>query len=64
MRFTNIGYFPLQQSQYTIQVVAEGDEPENFFWVGIGGRKQYDHVRTPSQSVRARACVLIGPFSE
>lgn len=22
----------------------EGDEPENFFWVGLGGKKDYDKV--------------------
>ena len=25
-----------------LQVVREGEEPENFFWIGIGGRKPYD----------------------
>ncbi|XP_020611337.1 protein flightless-1 homolog isoform X2 [Orbicella faveolata] len=29
-------------SGYTVQIVNEGDEPENFFWVGVGGRKDYD----------------------
>lgn len=24
------------------QVINEGEEPENFFWVGIGSQKQYD----------------------
>lgn len=24
------------------QVINEGEEPENFFWVGIGGQKPYD----------------------
>lgn len=28
--------------KYSLQVVREGEEPENFFWIGIGGRKQYD----------------------
>ena len=23
-------------------MISEGDEPDNFFWVGIGGRKPYD----------------------
>lgn len=32
------------QSGFTVQIVNEGDEPENFFWVGIGGRKDYDKV--------------------
>ncbi|XP_048465259.1 protein flightless-1 homolog isoform X1 [Rhincodon typus] len=27
---------------YSKQVINEGEEPENFFWVGIGGEKQYD----------------------
>ena len=26
-------------------MISEGEEPENFFWVGIGGRKPYDKVR-------------------
>lgn len=25
-----------------MQVINEGEEPENFFWVGIGGQKPYD----------------------
>ena len=29
---------------YTIQLINEGEEPENFFWVGIGGKKKYDKV--------------------
>ncbi|XP_047213705.1 protein flightless-1 homolog [Girardinichthys multiradiatus] len=27
---------------YSKQVINEGEEPENFFWVGIGSQKQYD----------------------
>ncbi|XP_051905189.1 protein flightless-1 homolog [Hippocampus zosterae] len=27
---------------YSKQVINEGEEPENFFWVGIGAQKQYD----------------------
>ncbi|CAJ0915080.1 unnamed protein product [Ranitomeya imitator] len=27
---------------YSKQVIDEGEEPENFFWVGIGGQKSYD----------------------
>lgn len=23
-------------------MINEGEEPENFFWVGIGSQKQYD----------------------
>lgn len=25
-----------------LQVINEGEEPENFFWVGIGAQKPYD----------------------
>ena len=32
------------KSGYTVQIVNEGDEPENFFWVGVGGKKDYDKV--------------------
>lgn len=27
----------------SLQVLNEGEEPENFFWVALGGRKPYDH---------------------
>lgn len=27
---------------YRLQILNEGDEPENFFWVALGGRKPYD----------------------
>ena len=33
------------QETHTIQIICEGEEPENFFWIGIGGRKKYDKVR-------------------
>lgn len=26
----------------SLQVINEGEEPENFFWVGIGAQKPYD----------------------
>lgn len=29
---------------YSITPVNEGDEPENFFWVAMGGKKAYDKV--------------------
>lgn len=32
------------QSGYIVQIVNEGDELENFFWVGVGGKKDYDKV--------------------
>ena len=33
------------QDNYSIQMINEGEEPENFFWYGIGGKKPYDNVR-------------------
>uniref|UniRef100_A0A8C0DTX9 Protein flightless-1 homolog n=1 Tax=Balaenoptera musculus TaxID=9771 RepID=A0A8C0DTX9_BALMU len=30
------------EASYSKQVINEGEEPENFFWVGIGARKPYD----------------------
>lgn len=26
----------------SLQILAEGEEPNNFFWVGLGGKKPYD----------------------
>ncbi|XP_022317949.2 protein flightless-1 homolog isoform X3 [Crassostrea virginica] len=34
--------YKMYQDNFTIQMISEGEEPENFFWVGIGGRKPYD----------------------
>ncbi|KAF0310088.1 Protein flightless-1 [Amphibalanus amphitrite] len=28
--------------RFSLQVLNEGEEPENFFWIGIGGKKPYD----------------------
>ncbi|CAG0886127.1 unnamed protein product [Darwinula stevensoni] len=33
--------FCTDRDDYSMQVINEGEEPENFFWVGIGGRKPY-----------------------
>ncbi|KAG5672883.1 hypothetical protein PVAND_002971 [Polypedilum vanderplanki] len=27
---------------YSMQVISEGEEPQNFFWVALGGKKPYD----------------------
>ena len=35
---------------HTIQIVNEGEEPENFFWIGIGGKRKYDRVRCEALS--------------
>ncbi|KAK7111739.1 protein flightless-1 homolog [Littorina saxatilis] len=34
--------YRMYKDNYTIQMINEGEEPENFFWVGIGGKKPYD----------------------
>ncbi|CAF0908368.1 unnamed protein product, partial [Didymodactylos carnosus] len=34
----------MYNDSYTIQVINEGSEPENFFWVGLGGRHPYDNT--------------------
>ena len=30
------------KERFSLQVLNEGEEPENFFWVGLGERKPYD----------------------
>ncbi|XP_014398336.1 PREDICTED: protein flightless-1 homolog isoform X3 [Myotis brandtii] len=30
------------EASYSKQVISEGEEPENFFWVGLGTQKPYD----------------------
>jgi len=32
----------LNKEGYSLQEINEGEEPENFFWVGLGGKKPYD----------------------
>lgn len=32
----------MRVSNVFVQILNEGEEPENFFWVGLGGRKPYD----------------------
>lgn len=40
----------------SIQVVAEGEEPENFFWVGLGGKKPYEKDATFMEYTRLFRC--------
>ncbi|CAL4062789.1 unnamed protein product [Meganyctiphanes norvegica] len=42
--------------KYSLQVVREGEEPENFFWVGIAGRKPYDTIAEYMQHTRLFRC--------
>lgn len=32
----------LYKDSHSIQIINEGEEPTNFFWIGIGGKKKYD----------------------
>merc|ERR1712113_734158 len=33
---------PFDPQGFSVQILNEGEEPNNFFWVGLGGRKSYD----------------------
>ena len=35
---------PIQYAKYSKQVLMEGEEPENFFWVGLGVDIQQDGI--------------------
>ncbi|XP_043945529.1 protein flightless-1 homolog [Protopterus annectens] len=41
---------------YSKQVINEGEEPENFFWVGIGGQKPYDEDAEYMKHARLFRC--------
>uniref|UniRef100_A0A8C4DQ51 Protein flightless-1 homolog n=1 Tax=Dicentrarchus labrax TaxID=13489 RepID=A0A8C4DQ51_DICLA len=41
---------------YSKQVINEGEEPENFFWVGIGSQKQYDEDADYMKHARLFRC--------
>lgn len=32
----------MYKDDYSLQIINEGEEMENFFWVGLGGKKPYD----------------------
>ncbi|KAL1488438.1 hypothetical protein ABEB36_014910 [Hypothenemus hampei] len=40
----------------TLQVLSEGEEPDNFFWLGLGGKKPYDTDATFMQYTRLFRC--------
>ena len=37
-------FFFLLQASYSNSRISEGSEPENFFWVALGGKGEYDKV--------------------
>lgn len=40
----------------TLQVLSEGDEPDNFFWLGLSGKKTYDTDATFMEYTRLFRC--------
>ncbi|KAK7501988.1 hypothetical protein BaRGS_00006740 [Batillaria attramentaria] len=48
--------YKMYKDGYTIQMINEGEEPENFFWVGIGGKKPYDTDAEFMKYVRLFRC--------
>ncbi|XP_065846608.1 protein flightless-1 homolog isoform X2 [Oscarella lobularis] len=46
----------LFEEWFSIQTIREGSEPENFFWVGIGGRGVYDQVADYMNFTRLFRC--------
>lgn len=40
----------------TLQVISEGDEPDNFFWLGLGGKKPYDTEASFMEYTRLFRC--------
>ncbi|XP_014670701.1 PREDICTED: protein flightless-1-like [Priapulus caudatus] len=43
-----------KNKQYTVTVLEEGQEPENFFWVALGGKKAYETVYVQNMRVKQR----------
>ncbi|XP_057311886.1 protein flightless-1 homolog [Hydractinia symbiolongicarpus] len=46
----------LAEEGYSLQVVQEGEEPENFFWVGIGGKKEIAQTAEYADNARLFRC--------
>ncbi|CAF2532295.1 unnamed protein product [Rotaria sp. Silwood2] len=46
----------MYNDSYTIQVINEGNEPENFFWVGLGDRLAYDLTADYMRYMRLFKC--------
>ncbi|KAK2714542.1 protein flightless-1-like isoform X2 [Artemia franciscana] len=41
---------------YSLQILNEGEEPENFFWIALGGKKQHDTDADFMQYARLFRC--------
>ncbi|CAC5384169.1 Protein flightless-1,Protein flightless-1 homolog [Mytilus coruscus] len=48
--------YMMYADNYTVQMINEREEPENFFWVGIGGKKPYDHDASFMNCARLFRC--------
>jgi len=46
----------VSEEGYSLQVVQEGEEPENFFWVGIGGQKEIQQKADFADQARLFRC--------
>lgn len=47
------------QETHSIQILNEGEEPVNFFWIGIGGKKKYDEVSAETFSYIESAFLML-----
>ena len=41
------------QEQFSLQVLNEGEEPDNFFWAGLGEKKPYDKEAAFMENTRS-----------
>ncbi|KAI8796832.1 protein flightless-1 [Biomphalaria glabrata] len=48
--------YMMYKDGFTVQMINEGEEPENFFWVGIGGKKSYDQDASYMHYARLFRC--------
>lgn len=46
----------LNKEEYSLQEINEGEEPENFFWVGLGGKKAFDKFSSFMGTARLYRC--------
>lgn len=42
--------------RFSVQILNEGEEPNNFFWVGLGGKKAYDNEADFMHQTRLFRC--------
>ena len=56
--------FVPSQPTYSNVVIQEGSEPENFFWVALGGKAEYDTVSCVHTSSRDSYPHTQAPFVE